>query len=54
LYFTGLAATPGNIAAIKSKFNSVKPDFGNMRSILKFFEPTWRHGHQYNESIAWL
>jgi len=35
LYLTGLVATPGNIAAIKSKFDSVNPDFGNMRSILR-------------------
>ncbi|AUZ56290.1 hypothetical protein B1L07_15755 [Stenotrophomonas acidaminiphila] len=35
VYFTGSAATPGNIAAIKSKFDSVKSEFGNMRSILQ-------------------
>lgn len=35
VYFTGSAATAGNIAAIKSKFDSIKPEFGNMRSVLQ-------------------
>lgn len=35
VYFTGSAAKPGNIAAIKSKFGSINPVFGNMRSVLQ-------------------
>ncbi|WP_369941440.1 RHS repeat-associated core domain-containing protein [Xanthomonas medicagonis] len=35
VYFTGSAATPENIAAIKSKFDSIKSEFGNMRPVLQ-------------------
>ncbi|MDV0438413.1 RHS repeat-associated core domain-containing protein [Xanthomonas sacchari] len=35
VYFTGSAATPENIAAIKNKFDSVKSSFGNMRPVLQ-------------------